>query len=227
MSQNPPSHRTIRVVELRRYTTHPQRRDALIELFDREFIEPQEAAGIAVLGQFRDLDHADTFTWLRGFTNMRSRADALTAFYGGPVWTRCRDEANATMIDSDDVLLLEPTHLRPLAPTSARTLDDPLVEITIAHLATPVTDRDTARAADAMASSCRVDMVLRTLHAINDFPRLPVREDTETLVVVSTRFGPDDARQPATAEVLDDLLGNAIRSVDTFRLRPTAGARWR
>lgn len=52
------------VVELRRYTLHPGRRDVLIDLFDRELVESQEAVGMAVLGQFRDLDDPDRFVWL-------------------------------------------------------------------------------------------------------------------------------------------------------------------
>ena len=48
------------------------------------------------------------FVWLRGFDGMEARKDALTAFYDGPVWAAHRDAANATMIDSDDVLLLKP-----------------------------------------------------------------------------------------------------------------------
>ncbi|HEY1385444.1 MAG TPA: hypothetical protein VGF43_17605, partial [Dongiaceae bacterium] len=44
------------VTELRQYTLHPGQRDALIDLFDREFVETQEDAGIRVMGQFRDLD---------------------------------------------------------------------------------------------------------------------------------------------------------------------------
>ena len=42
------------IVELRQYLLHPNQRDTLIELFDREFVETQEAVGMAVLGQFRD-----------------------------------------------------------------------------------------------------------------------------------------------------------------------------
>ena len=45
-----------KLVELRQYTLHPQRFDIFTALFEREFIEPQEAAGINVIGQFRDLD---------------------------------------------------------------------------------------------------------------------------------------------------------------------------
>ena len=39
---------------------------------------------------------------------MPSRAQALKDFYGGPVWKAHRQAANATMIDSDNVLLLHP-----------------------------------------------------------------------------------------------------------------------
>src|SRR5690349_1574176 len=107
------------VVELRQYTLHPGKRDVLLDLFDREFIEPQEALGMKVIGQFRGLDHPDRFVWLRGFRDMTSRAKALSDFYGGPVWKAHRQAANATMIDSDNVLLL-----RPALRTSGFSLED-------------------------------------------------------------------------------------------------------
>ncbi|GAA2302487.1 NIPSNAP family protein [Nonomuraea roseoviolacea subsp. roseoviolacea] len=96
------------IYELRRYTLHPGRRDTLIELFEREFVESQEAAGIGLAGLFRDLDAPDIFCWMRKFPDMEARRVALATFYGGPVWKAHREAANATMIDSDDVLLLRP-----------------------------------------------------------------------------------------------------------------------
>jgi hypothetical protein len=96
------------VVELRQYTLRPGQRDVLINLFDREFVETQEAVGMAILGQFRDLDDPDRFVWLRGFGDMPGRAKALASFYGGPAWKAHSHQANATMVDSDDVLLLRP-----------------------------------------------------------------------------------------------------------------------
>ena len=96
------------IVELRQYTLHPGQRDVLIDLFDREFVESQEALGMKVIGQFRDLDNPNRFVWLRGFRDMPSRAQALKDFYGGPVWKAHREAANATMIDSNNVLLLHP-----------------------------------------------------------------------------------------------------------------------
>jgi hypothetical protein len=96
------------IVELRQYTLHPGMRDTLIELFDREFVETQEALGMKIIGQFRDMDNSNRFVWLRGFHDMPSRADALKSFYSGLVWKAHGKAANATMIDSDNVLLLRP-----------------------------------------------------------------------------------------------------------------------
>lgn len=96
------------VIELRQYTLKPGQRDVLIELFDRHFVESQEAAGMTVIGQFRDRRQSDRFVWMRGFRDMTARHSALERFYGGPVWAAHRTAANDTMVDSDNVLLLRP-----------------------------------------------------------------------------------------------------------------------
>ena len=97
-----------RVLELRQYTLHGGQRDTLIALFEQQFIEPQNALGAHVVGTFRDLDDPDRFVWLRGFQDMPTRQKSLEAFYGGPMWQAHRQAANATMVDSDNVLLLRP-----------------------------------------------------------------------------------------------------------------------
>ncbi len=131
-------------IELRRYALHPGAREDLISLFDREFVESQEAVGAVVLGQFRDLGDPDSFVWLRGFADMKTRRAALEAFYGGPVWTRHRREANRTMTAWDDVLLLRPvtpftpdTATRP-APGSPEP-DQTLLNLTIRYADAPST----------------------------------------------------------------------------------------
>ena len=96
------------VIELRQYTLKPGQRDVLIDLFDRHFVESQEAAGMTIVGQFRDRRRPDRFVWIRGFPDMASRHQALERFYGGPVWAAHRTAANATMLDVSDVLLLRP-----------------------------------------------------------------------------------------------------------------------
>jgi len=82
----PPPQTCCPIIELRQYTLHPGKRDVLIDLFDREFVESQEALGMKIIGQFRDLDNSNRFVWLRGFQDMPSRAQALKDFYSGPVW---------------------------------------------------------------------------------------------------------------------------------------------
>jgi hypothetical protein len=77
---------TSSVVELRQYTMQPGKREALIELFDRHFTAGLEASGMRIQGTFRDASDPDRYVWLRGFPNMEKRAEALKAFYGGPMW---------------------------------------------------------------------------------------------------------------------------------------------
>jgi hypothetical protein len=187
------------VVELRQYTLHSGKRDVLIELFDREFIEPQEALGIKVIGQFRDLDHPDRFVWLRGFRDMASRAKALSDFYGGSVWKRHREAANATMIDSDNVLLLRPAH-----PTSGFSLENmkrppvgsdevptSLIVATIYYFEHSVPSdfinffEDTLKPA-ARSLGTTISAYFVTENSENTFPALPVREGENVFVWFST-----------------------------------------
>jgi hypothetical protein len=174
-----------RVIELRQCTLVPGRRDELVELFDRELVEPQETCGMRVLGQFRDLDDPDRFVWLRSFADMEARRAALAAFYGGPVWAAHRDAANATMVDSDDVLLLRPlraTFDLPLLPrpSPAAAMTDTVVSIDVS-----LRDDRMVSADDALAVLC-------TEPAENTFPALPVREGED--VVVRIALGPPPVR---------------------------------
>jgi len=187
------------VVELRQYTLHPGKRDVLIVLFDREFIEPQEALGIKVIGQFRDLDRPDRFVWLRGFRDMTSRAKALSDFYGGPVWKTHRQVANATMIDSDNVLLLRPA--QPTAGFSLENMKRPpvgsdegptsVVVTTIYYFQHPVPPdfinffEQTLKPV-ATGLGARISAYFITENSENTFPPLPVREDENVLVWFST-----------------------------------------
>jgi quinol monooxygenase YgiN len=182
-------------VELRQYTLHPGMRDTLIDLFDREFIESQEAAGMTIIGQFRDLDGPNRFVWLRGFRDMPSRAEALAAFYGGPVWKTHRDAANATMIDSDNVLLLRsarpksgfPVRTGSRPPPGATEVPSDLVVATICYLDAPA-GPDVLYAFEStlkprlIATGASVPAYFITESSTNTFPALPVREGEETFV---------------------------------------------
>ncbi|MGA5036304.1 NIPSNAP family protein [Streptomyces capoamus] len=232
------------VVELRQYTLHPGQRDVLIDLFDREFVESQEAVGATVLGQFRDLDDPDRFVWLRGFQDMESRAGALEGFYGGPVWKTHRDEANATMIDSDDVLLLRPASAHGGFPEPAVTRPAPgepapsppsLVLATIWYGRRPF-DTEFAeffrqRVRPVLADTGGEPLAyLQSEHAPNTFPALPVRTGEEVFVWFA-RFADvhrmddhlDRLRRsaPWREEVLPVLSQRWARDPQHLRLAPT------
>jgi hypothetical protein len=230
------------VIELRQYTLRPGRREALIDLFENELLEPQEELGMQVLGQFRDLDRADRFVWLRGFPDMTTREKALTAFYEGPVWAEHRDAANATMLDSDDVLLLRPTGVddgvpdrtRPSGPGPGGDGACPVLTATIHLLREPV-DAGFLRWYAAEVEPLLDDVgsrrlaLLETEPAANTFPRLPVREG-EFAVVRLARF-PDEAtltaahrrveQSPGWSAIQTRLRTHLVAAPRTLRLQPT------
>jgi hypothetical protein len=184
---------TIGVVELRRYTLKPGTRETLVELFDREFVESEEALGMRILGTFRDLDDPDQFVWLRGFEDLASRAPALQAFYSGPVWRAHSTAANATMVDVDNVLLLRPAddgprldHDPARRPPVGAPERDGVLRLTISAAGSHVPG-------DALAR-------LVTEHGRNEFPALPVRDDVDVVVCLWASKPPDVL--PAGTETL-------------------------
>ena len=236
------------VLELRQYTLHPGQRDVLIELFERAFVETQEAVGIELVGTFRDLDRPDRFVWIRGFPDMPSRAASLQAFYGGPVWQAHRGAANATMIDSDNVLLLRPSGkdsgfakpTAPRAPAGATVRSHMRVLATIYDVAAPIDDAFRRFFDDELSpvlADARAAPIARleTEPAENTFPRLPVRTGEHVFVWLA-RFD-DDAALRASEErlaaspqwtALKPKLDRMLKSPpEHLVLEPTARSRLR
>jgi hypothetical protein len=225
------------VVELRQYTLHAGARETLIALFDGKLLVPQENACMHVIGQFRDLDDKRMFVWLRGFTDMPSRAESLETFYRGAVWREHRETANATMVDSDNVLLLRPAWAgaglphpsspRPEAGTPAADaaqihvidiypLTSAAGEEVLGACAGPVQDRLRAQGLVPKAWYA-------TEESPNTFPALPVREGEHVVVSVSAVERGDEAGQPP-ADLLSKWLAGPVQRV---RGRPTRASQLR
>lgn len=169
------------VYELRQYTLRAGQRETLISLFERHFVEPQNELGAHVLGTFRDLDDPDRFVWIRGFADMAARHGALESFYGGPVWQAHRAAANATMVDSDNVLLLRPASTGTGLAQAARPADAGIVGATIHYLGSVEPDRFAAFFRSTMLPQLKALGVeplacLATEDSPNTFARLPVRQ---------------------------------------------------
>ena len=169
------------VFELRQYTLFGGRRDTLISLFEKQFIDPQNALGSHVIGSFRDLDDPDRFVWIRGFRNMEARGIALQAFYGGPVWAQYKTSANSTMADSDNVLLMRPALAGTQFVVPKREKTQGVYGVTIYDLAsTPAAQFSSFFAAEMIPriQDLGVQPIaqLTTEEAPNNYPRLPIRE---------------------------------------------------
>jgi NIPSNAP len=227
------------VVELRQYTLHAGKRDVLIDIFDRELVESQEALGMKVIGQFRDVDDPDRFVWLRGFRNMASRAEGLKAFYGGPVWQEHREAANATMIDSANVLLVRPaqptsgfsagTHTRPSRGTSGHgtgfviatvySLDAPAENDFVDHFCRQVKP-------ELIDAGATVLGFFVTEESANTFPTLPVRENEHVFVwFAGFANATTELRWSAGQTALEPSIADVPRlkgPPERLRLAPTA-----
>ena len=184
------------VVELRQYKIVPGKRDEMIALFEREFVESQEVVGARLVGQFRDQHDSDRFTWIREFADMDMRERALSAFYFGPVWKAHRNEANALLDDSDNVLLLRPaaagldfndTYSKPRAAIGASAGPAGMVVVNIHYLW-----KDPAQEfAPFFVEHVRPQLEAAGVPVIgafvpertpNNFPRLPVRQSENVFV---------------------------------------------
>jgi hypothetical protein len=194
-----------------------------------------------IIGQFRDEDDPDRFVWLRGFRDMASRAEALTAFYlEGDAWKAHREAANATMLDSSNALLLRPVagfrlpDDRPEPGVTA--LPSSRFMATICHLDAPV-DGAFVRFFDERvrpvlsATGAHLVACFETEPSENTFPRLPVREG-ENVLIWFTSFEDDDRRRDhldrlaRSAEwneaVLPELSARLSRPPQRLNLVPTA-----
>jgi NIPSNAP len=219
------------VFELRQYTLRGGQRDSLITLFEEHFIEPQNALGAHVIGTFRDLDDPDRFVWIRGFRDMATRQAALSSFYGGPVWKAHRTAANATMIDSDNVMLLKQVSAAAAAPKTAR------ASIYGARIfALGDVDETAFEAAFASAIAPRLVQLGMTPIATfvsdttpNNFPALPVRSDR--VFIVFGRWPSVDAERRFEERwhklagwrdaIPDGVLPALMRKPERLRLQPT------
>ncbi|MGH3332856.1 MAG: NIPSNAP family protein [Nocardioidaceae bacterium] len=225
------------VVELRQYTLKPDTADTLIELFEAHFVESQEAVGMRLGGLFRQPEGTDRFVWMRGFASMETRHQALSTFYTGPVWKQHGPAANATMIDSDNVLLLRPTDPpHPPGPPGPRppvgsvaTGRACVVVTTWFHELGDGTCHWLARDVQPLLAELLGTNVAtwRTEPAENTFPALPVRSDHA--FVWTATFRDQAARDTALASLDVMPAWQGVRReldkrgvvAEVLRLRPT------
>ncbi len=214
-------------VELRVYQIVPGQQENFLGHFDGNYVESQEELGMRIWGQFRDVE-ASNFVWLRGYSDLEARPDALVSFYTGPVWQSTGDKVREMM-----AARAEHVHfLEPLSPGSG--FSDALVRdeaqmdrgVVVAQLfhrpddvagfeaalsegMIPAFEREGAHSIGLFASSDQP----------NNFPALPYLEDEPVIAWFATY---------ADRAAYEQAVGNVESSVEpfeTFVLDPSARSR--
>ena len=165
---------------------------------------------------------------------MESRHEALEAFYDGPVWAAHRTEANNTMEDSDDVLLLKPARpelaFRIGSGTGTPSSDgEPSTVLAgIYQMPRPVdawlvSQFERQVAPILQANGVQIVAVLMAESARNTFTRLPVRQGEHVLVWLGILQDPD--RSPPGIDRLTRTIALDNRPVSLLELEPTSRSR--
>jgi len=196
-----------------------------------------------LVGQFVDRNDPHRFTWIREFPGMEKRRGALEAFYSGPVWLEHRGEANPTLEDNDNVLLLRPaTPDLAFAQIGARRAargERPrgagIVVVTIHYLWKDPGEGfteffRTRMMPELSASGMPVIAAYVPERTPNDFPRLPVRQAENVFVWFAWIAGIDAleaaqyalaSRSPWTERVMPILADFEERETQRLILEPT------
>jgi len=217
------------VVELRRYTITPNRREDFARYFESYFPEAFEQLGAIAFGDFLERARGDHFTWLRGFHDLDARARINGEFYYGPLWKEHKATLNSLLVDSDDVLLLRPLRPEtgiPVLPAvdvvRERAGARGVVVAQIFRIEAPAMNAFLARAEPIFETyrqaGARQAGGLVTLDVPNNFPQLPVRTDGPYVVWLGI-FPDDVARERAFAPAAA-AFASALASTDWLKAEP-------
>ncbi len=217
-------------LELRVYKTRVGRRDAFLSYFEDRYIESQEALGMRIWGQFRDLNAADQFVWMRGYRNMEERQAGLMKFYTGELWRNTGGKVREMLAErANHVHFLEPvTPGDALSETYTRAEPPDQAGVVVAQVFLADGDPDPLikRVRETVAPSY-VDRggfplgLFRSSDAPNNFPMLPFIEN-ETVVVWLASF-----ESKAAFEAAQNEAGPAPVPFEIFVLEPGERSRLR
>lgn len=202
---------TIRVLELRNYLLKTGMREKFNRYFSEHFMTSQQVMGGYVLGRFAITGEDDRFFWMRGFNDMLTRSKFLPSFYGGsPAWKSFGPGANEMMLEVDNVHLV-----RPLAETRHSTFlassNLVVIDYYTAHghrLEDLISVFRSAYLPSLVSQGLESSLWVSEMNT-NDFPRLPVIQDPNLLIVI-TGYRDEAAYRHATKT---DAVGNDLKEL--------------
>jgi quinol monooxygenase YgiN len=211
---------TIKVIEIRNYLIRHGQRDSFIDFFQSNFIQSQQDAGACLFGQYRVKDQDDNFLWIRGFASMEARSKFLPSFYYGDFWNRHKEKANSFLANNDNVHLLRPLTLdsrklstasgishENLAPSGGLVVLD--YYISNSKLDKLITFFEQHFIEAINKSGVKEYTLWVSELEENDFPRLPVFQDKNLMVMVSSYK--DEAEYRATLMKIRSLLTDEMK----------------
>lgn len=209
------------IIELRNYLLKPGTRDKFAKYFKDHFIGSQNLLGAYTPGQFGVKGEADRFFWIRGFNSMQDRSQFLPAFYGGEVWKGFGPAANEMMLEWHNVHLLK--------PVTGDTIDFVKKQelLVIDYYAAVDSQPDQlvdlfGQAYIPLYQSYGINNVSLWVSEMsgNDFPRLPVYQQ-ENLLVVITGYN-DEAEYESVLDRFNYSGGKLVnKRVELIKTRDT------
>ena len=95
------------IIEMRTYKTKPGHRPEFLEIFRRKSIPAHEEIGMKILGPFPAVEDSDTFFFMRGFPDLRSREPMKAKFYEGELWKNELENVLMPMLETYNVVVVE------------------------------------------------------------------------------------------------------------------------
>jgi len=182
-------------LELRVYETKPDQRDRFLAHFEEHYLESQEAEGMRIWGQFRDVETEHNFVWMRGYAVLAERPASLMRFYTSALWYETSPKVG-------EMLAMKAKHVHFLGPiTDADAFDDGLDRRDEAHDRGLVVVHLFATTSDAAPrigwlrekltpaleeNGARTLGLFRSSDEENNFPMLPYIEDEPALVWIGS-----------------------------------------
>jgi hypothetical protein len=186
----------IQVLELRNYLLKENKTGEFSSYFNKHFVKPMNELGGYTIGQYKINEVNNRFVWMRGFTDMKTRIKFLNDFYvDSPVWKEFGPGANDMMINSDNVYLLRPFNPNKASREQRKGINIAFLDMAVTVVEFYICNGTRERVIELFESAYLPFLKTLDIHTTtlwvsemskNDFPRLPVFQDDNLLLTITT-----------------------------------------
>jgi hypothetical protein len=95
------------VIEMRTYKLKPGYRERFLDVFRAKSMPAHAEIGMKILGPLLSIEDEDTFFFMRGFPDLKSREPMKAKFYEGELWKKELENVLLPMIEKYEVMLVD------------------------------------------------------------------------------------------------------------------------